>query len=87
MLISSTRTGRTEVRQRPGQETRLAPIRSNLSFFWSKCTVLKKVLVTLLGHVGAPVLRRPGYCAPLAPLVTSLYSSVPELHANDCFVF
>jgi len=32
----------------------LAPPCSNLSFFRSKCTILKKVLVTLLGLFGAP---------------------------------
>jgi len=61
--------GRNEIRWRPGQEARLAPPCSNLSSFESKCTVLKKILVTLLGLFGAPiVIRRPGNCAPLAPL-------------------
>jgi len=41
--------GRTEVRWRPGQEAGLTPTCSNLRSFGSKCTVLKKVLVTLLG--------------------------------------
>ena len=46
--------GHNEVRWRPGQETSLAPPFSNLRPFGSKCTVLKKVLVTLLGLFSAP---------------------------------
>jgi len=46
--------GRKEVRWRPGQEASLAPRCSKLSSFGSKCTVLKKVFVTLLGLFGAP---------------------------------
>jgi len=45
--------GRNEVRWCPGQEASLAPPCSNLMSFGSKCTVLKKVLLTLLGHFGA----------------------------------
>jgi len=41
--------GRNEVRWRPGQEASLAPQCSKLSSFGSKFTVLKKVLVTLMG--------------------------------------
>jgi len=41
--------GRNEVRWRPGQEVNLAPPWSNMKSFGSKCTVLKKVLVTFLG--------------------------------------
>jgi len=87
--------GRNEVRWRPGHITNsapswsnrrphgrsLAPLWSNLSSFESKFTVLKKVLVILLGLFGtsssnsAPlqwfstsiVNWRPGNCAPLAP--------------------
>jgi len=46
--------GRNEVRWRPGQEASLAPACSNLWSFESKFTVLKKVLMTLLGLFGAP---------------------------------
>ena len=46
--------GHNEVRWRPRQETSLAPSCSNLRSFESKCTVLKKVLVTLLGLFSAP---------------------------------
>ena len=61
--------GCNEIRCHPGQEASLAPSFSNMSFFGSKCTVLKKVLVTLLGLCDAPaVIRRPGNCAPLAHL-------------------
>jgi len=45
--------GRTEVRWRPGQETSLAPLYSNLRSFGSKCSVLKKVFATLLGLFGS----------------------------------
>jgi len=65
--------GRNEVRWRPGK-TQVWPC-LNLRSFGSKCTVLKKVLVILLGLFGAPrshsaprtVIRRPGNCAPLHP--------------------
>jgi len=51
---------RNEVRWRPGQEASLAPPCSNLGSFGTKCTVLKKVLVTLLGLIGAlAVIWRP----------------------------
>jgi len=50
----------TAVRWRPGQETSLAPPCSNLRSFGSKCTVMKKGLVILLGHHGTPaVIWRP----------------------------
>jgi len=58
----------TEVRWRPGQEASLAPPCSNLRFFGSKCTALKKVFVTLLGVFGAPSDSEPGalcpFCSP-----------------------
>jgi len=49
---------------------------SNLKYFGSECTVLKNVLVTLLGLFGtfgtAAVMWRLGNCAPLAhPRYTS----------------
>ena len=67
--------GRNKVRWCLRQEAGLAPLCSNLRSFGSKCTVLKKVFVTLLGLYGAHiVIRRPGNCAPLAPLVTPLRS-------------
>ena len=66
--------GRNELRWRPGQEASLAPLCSNLRAFGSKCTVLKKVLMTLLGLFGAPqsfgaliVVRRQGNCALCPP--------------------
>ena len=45
---------RNAVGWRPGHEESLAPPYLNLRPFGSKCTVLKSVLVTLLGHFGAP---------------------------------
>jgi len=60
--------GRNEVRWRPGQEASLLPPFSNLRSLGSKCIVLKKILVKLLGLFGAPiVIRRPVNYAPLAP--------------------
>jgi len=57
------------------QEADLAPLCSSLRSFGSKCTVLKKVFVTLLGLYGAPILiRRRGIVPPLPPLVTPLCS-------------
>jgi len=61
--------GRNNVRRRPGQEASLVPLCSNLRSFGNKWTILKKVLVTLLGHFGIPiVIQHPGNCASLAPL-------------------
>jgi len=52
--------GRNDVRWLPGQEAWLAPPCSNLRSFGSKCSVLKKVFVALLGLFGTPaVIRRP----------------------------
>jgi len=57
----------------PGDRSKLAPQCSKLRSFVSKCTVLKKVFVTLLGTFGAPVvIRRPGDFASFSPLVTHL---------------
>ena len=44
---------RNKIRWRPGQEASLAPPCSNLRSYRSKCSVLKKVLLTLLGLFGA----------------------------------
>jgi len=91
----TTSQGRNKVRWRPGQKTNSAPPWSNrrphgrslappwsiLSSFEGKFTVLKKVLVTLLGLLGAsssnsaplqwssaPIVNwPPGDCVPLAP--------------------
>jgi len=52
-LYSDTQ-GRNEVRWRPGQEASLVPPCSNLRSIGRKFTVLKEVLVTLLGLFGAP---------------------------------
>jgi len=63
--------GRNEARWRPGQEASLAPPCSNLRFFGSKCTVLKKVLVTILGRFGDPRNHSaPGELFSPCPLVT-----------------
>jgi len=85
-LLCSCGQGRNEVGRHPGQEASLAPPCSNLRSFGRKFTVLKKILVTLLGLFGAPrwhfpppaVIRRPhGYwsCAwELCPLASRRYA-------------
>jgi len=45
--------GRNEVRWRPWQEASLEPPFTSLRSIGSKCTVFKKLLVTLLGLFGA----------------------------------
>jgi len=84
--------GDNEVRWRPGQEASLALPCSNLSSFGSKFTVLKKVLVTLLGHFGAPAVIRcphsdkvPGKLCPIAPLVTPLGTSLSKTTVH-CYI-
>ena len=73
--VKSFSQGCNEVRWRPGHEASLAPPCSTLRSFGSKCTVLKKVLMTLLGLFGAPRSdSAPGELFPLAPLVTPLVS-------------
>ena len=57
--------GRNEVRWRLGRETSLAPPCSNLRFFGNKCTVLKKVLMTLLWLFGPCNYSAPGEFRPL----------------------
>ena len=71
--------GRNKVRWSPGQEASSVSLCSNLRSCGSKCTVLKKVLVTLLGLFGVPrshsasaVIRRPGNCTPLASPLSAL---------------
>jgi len=72
--------GHNEARWRAGQEESMAPFCSNLRSFRSRCTVLKKVLVTLFGT--CPLAPRPlaphsdsargEYTPSLASLVTPL---------------
>ena len=50
----SFKQGRNEVRWRPGQEASLAAPCSNLRLFGNKFTILKIVLVTLLGLFSVP---------------------------------
>jgi len=79
---------RNEVRWRPGQEACLAPPCLNLKSFGSKCTAVKKVLVTLLGLFGVPMMiRRPGNCAPLAlpPLLPCQGCNCFRAMTNDSF--
>jgi len=61
--------GRNDAIWRPGQEASLAPSCSNLRSLGSKCSVLKKVLVTWSGLFGAAaVIPGPGI-VPSFPLV------------------
>jgi len=106
--------GRNEVRWCPGQKTSLAPPwsnrrphcqslappRSKLSFSESKFTVLKKVLVTLLGLLGgsrsnsappqwfsAPIVNwRSGNCAPLAPCRYAPAAPTWSLNSTECSI-
>jgi len=64
--------GSNEVRWRPGQEASLAPACSNLWSFESKFTVLKKILVTLLGLFGDP--SRDSAPGELRPRFTPHYA-------------
>ena len=67
MLFCPSGQGRNEVRWRPSQEATLALPCSNLSSFRSKCTVLKKVPVTL-GLFDAPRSdSAPGELYPSCP--------------------
>jgi len=69
--------GRNEIWWRLGQKASLAPPYSNLTSFWSKCTVLKKVLVVLLGLFGARGI------VPPCPLVTPLQLYLDEANHSE----
>jgi len=64
----------------PGAKSKFGAPCSNMRSFGSKSTVMKKVLVTLLGLFGAShshsatpaVIRHPGNCAPLLPIILHL---------------
>ena len=75
--------GRNEVRWRLGQETSLAPPYSNLSSFGRKFTVMKKVLLKLLGLFG-PISR---HLAP--PAVIRRFQNDPaiQLPGNRALLF
>jgi len=59
--------GRNKVRWRLGKETSLAPPCSNLRSFGSKCTVLKKVLMTILWLFTPPQWFGSRELCPLPP--------------------
>jgi len=63
--------GRNEVRWRLGKETSLAPPFSNLRSFGSKCTVLKKVVMTLLLPLAPRSDSAPGEMFPFTPRYVS----------------
>jgi len=56
----------------PGAKKKFGSPMFELRSFGSKCTVLKKVLATLLGLFGAPSDSALGAFTPLAPLVVPL---------------
>jgi len=60
---------RNAFRWRLVQETSLAPPCLNLRSFGSKCSVLKKVLMTLLWHYAPRSDSAPGESCPLPPLL------------------
>jgi len=71
------RQGRTEVSWLSGQEISLTSQCSSLRSFRSKFTVLKKVLVTLLGLFDAfPVIRRPGHLPPRYAPACKIYAII-----------
>ena len=70
--------GHNEVRWHLEQKTSFPPPCSNLRSFGSKCTVLKKVLMTLLERFGSPQWFGDRGIVPLAPIVTSLVSGVMQ---------
>ena len=60
----------------------------DLRSFRSKFSVLKKVLVTLLGLFGAPaVIWLSGNCAPLAPLAVSNLCKMAPMAKFKCTPF
>jgi len=74
-----SKKGRNKVRWCPRQEASLAPLCSNLNFFGSKWTVMRKLPMILLGLFGAPaVIRRPHSSTPkgiVPPLTSPRYAS------------
>ena len=81
-ITTDRNQARNEVRWRPGQEAGSVPPCSNLRYSGCKCSVLQKVLVTLLGLFGVPIVNwRPGNCAPLVtPLTVTLCVATPGCH-------
>jgi len=76
--------GRTEVRWRPGQETSLAPLCSNLNSFRRKCTVLKKVLRRCWDFSALPSDSAPGTLLPPRHAPEPISS---KLKSNQLHVF
>jgi len=68
----------------PGPRSKFGAPYLNLMSFGSKCTVLKEVLVTLLGLFATPaVIRHPGNCAHLiTPLRPTLLYKDPYFTYN-----
>ena len=82
------RQGRTEVSWLSGQEISLTSQCSSLRSFRSKFTVLKKVLVTLLGLFDAfPVIRRPGHLPPRYALPARSTQSYNNVFTWNCGYF
>jgi len=77
-----THRERNEVRWRREQEASLATPSSNLRSFGSKCTVLKNVLVTSLGLLGAS--RSDSAPGKLCPSCPSLVTPPVYTHSPKC---
>jgi len=88
---TSSRQGPNEVRWRPGQEASLAPPRSNLRPFRSKCTVFKKAHCWDFSALPAVIRRTrsasaPGELCPPCPLNMTLNTMVSNLQKFTCYV-
>jgi len=84
--LYANKQGCNEVRWRPGQEAGSVPPCSNLRSFGSKCTVLKKVVVTLFGLFGAPPPQwfgAPGNCSPLVTPLQTRKGTTSRQHQHD----
>jgi len=66
-IVTCAAQGRNDVRWRPGLEASLTTPCSKLRSFWSIRSILKLVLVTLLGFFGTPVVARRRGIVPTLP--------------------
>ena len=76
--------GHSEVRWRPGQEASLVLPCWKLRSFRSICSTLKKVLVTLLGLLGAPEVPRHQGIEPPLPQSRCAPAAVFYVVADTC---
>jgi len=72
----------------PGARSKFGAPMFEPEVFRKQMHVLKKVLVTLLGLFGAPmVIQRPGNCAPFVPFVTPLHQDKAQRAACNYLEF